>query len=190
MSLLSLAVILSIDSLGVGITYGTRNMKITFLPKVILFLISFLMILFSVFLGNLLLTFLPIFVTNFIGSFILIIIGLFVIFQNIKKSCQVQDLPLHHTEAGSCKNSSPRTIQFFIRSLGITVQIMKDPICSDLDGSQSIDMKEAVFLGLALSSDAIGSGIGFSMLGANSLLFPLIAACFQLGFLSFRMLPW
>ena len=63
------------------------------------------------------------------------------------------------------------------------MQIMKDPICSDLDGSQSIDMKEAVFLGLALSSDAIGSGIGFSMLGANSLLFPLIAACFQLGFL-------
>ena len=188
MSLLSLAVILSIDSLGVGITYGTRNMKITFLPKVILFLISFLMILFSVFLGNLLLTFLPIFVTNFIGSFILIIIGLFVIFQNVRSSRRAQDLP--HVAKASCKNSSPHTIQFFIRSLGITVQIMKDPICSDLDGSQSIDMKEAVFLGLALSSDAIGSGIGFSMLGANSLLFPLIPACFQLGFLSFRMLPW
>lgn len=188
MSLLSLAVILSIDSLGVGIAYGTRNMKITFLPKAILFLISFLMILFSVFLGNILLTFLPIYVTNFIGSFILIIMGLFVIFQNVRSSSRAQDLP--HVEKTSCKNSSPRTMQFFIRSLGITVQIMKDPICSDLDGSQSIDMKEAVFLGLALSSDAIGSGIGFSMLGANSLLFPLIAACFQLGFLSFRMLPW
>lgn len=190
MSLLSLAVILSIDSLGVGIAYGTRNMKITFLPKVILFLISFLMILFSVFLGNLLLTFLPIYVTNFIGSFILIIMGLFVIFQNIKSSGQVQNLPLHHAKKSSCKNNSPRTIQFFIRSLGITVQIMKDPICSDLDGSQSIDMKESVFLGFALSSDAIGSGIGFSMLGANSILFPFIAACFQLGFLSFRLLSW
>lgn len=187
-NLLSLAIILSIDSLGVGMTYGVRNMKITFLPKVILFVISFLMILFSVFLGNLLLTFLPIFVTNFIGSFILVIMGLLIILQSVRSSRQAQDLP--HVANTSCKNSSPRTIQFFIRSLGITVQIMKDPICSDLDGSQSIDMKEAVFLGLALSSDAIGSGIGFSMLGANSLLFPFIAAGFQLGFLSCRMLAW
>lgn len=70
------------------------------------------------------------------------------------------------------------------------MQIIKDPICPNLDGSQSIDMKEAIFLGFALSSDSIGSGIGFSILGANSLLFPLIAACFQLGFLSFQMFAW
>ena len=36
-----LAVSSSIDSLGIGITYGMKNTKISYLAKIVLFVISF-----------------------------------------------------------------------------------------------------------------------------------------------------
>ena len=49
-----LAVSSSIDSLGIGITYGIKNMKISFFSKFILFIISISITYFALFLGNLL----------------------------------------------------------------------------------------------------------------------------------------
>lgn len=45
---LLLAISSSIDSLGIGITYGIRNIKISFLGKLILFTISFLIAFLSI----------------------------------------------------------------------------------------------------------------------------------------------
>ena len=49
---LVLAISVSIDSLGIGITYGLRNTKITKLAKIIVFIISVLVTAFSVCIGN------------------------------------------------------------------------------------------------------------------------------------------
>ena len=73
---------------------------------------------------------------------------------------------------------------FFIKCLGITIKIIKNPNSSDLDKSNVIDSKEALFLGLALSLDSFCIGIGFSMLNTFSIIFPLLTSCFQLFFLS------
>ena len=45
-------------------------------------------------------------------------------------------------------------------------------------------MKEAIFLGLALSLDSISIGFGASAIGINTLLFPLLISIFQIIFLS------
>ena len=74
---------------------------------------------------------------------------------------------------------------FFIKFLGITIKIIKNPSSSDFDKSNTIDSKEALFLGLALSLDSFCIGIGFSMLNTFSILFPLFISCFQLFFLNF-----
>lgn len=79
----------------------------------------------------------------------------------------------------------PKTFQFFIKSFGITIKIIKNPILSDFDASQTIDKKEAIYLGLAMSADSFVSSMGISMLGNFSILFPLLVATFQLVFLSF-----
>ncbi len=68
--------------------------------------------------------------------------------------------------------------------MGITIKIIRDPISSDLDGSKRIDWKEALYLGFALSLDSIGVGIGGSIVGINSIMFPILVAGFQLIFLS------
>lgn len=69
--------------------------------------------------------------------------------------------------------------------MGITIKIIRDPISSDLDKSKKIDLKEAIYLGIALSLDSIGIGIGGSIVGLNSIMFPIFVASFQLIFLSF-----
>lgn len=74
---------------------------------------------------------------------------------------------------------------FFIKFLGITIQIIKNPISSDFDKSNSIDAKEALFLGLALSLDSFCIGISLSMLDINSIVFPFSISLFQLFFMSF-----
>ena len=68
--------------------------------------------------------------------------------------------------------------------MGITIKIIKNPSSSDLDKSNIIDSKEALFLGLALSLDSLCIGIGFSMLNTFSMIFPVLTSCFQLFFLS------
>lgn len=77
-----------------------------------------------------------------------------------------------------------KNYNFIIKSLGITIKIIRDPISSDLDGSKRIDWKEALYLGFALSLDSIGVGIGGSIVGINSIMYPILVAGFQLIFLS------
>lgn len=82
-------------------------------------------------------------------------------------------------------NLSEETIfSFFIRFLGITIKIIKNPNSSDLDKSNTIDSKEALFLGLALSLDSFCIGISFGIMTAYSILFPFFISLFQLLFLS------
>lgn len=139
-SFILLAICVSIDSLGIGMTYGLKNTKITFWAKWILFLVSFFITGLSLLAGKAISAFLPSSVTNLIGTLLLILLGIWMIVQ---------------------------------------------PSNADFDHSNHIDSKEAIFLGVALSLDAIGIGIGSSMIGFYSFIFPLLVALFQLIFLSF-----
>ena len=178
---LFLAISSSIDSLGIGITYGIKNTKITMGAKSILFFISFIISIISIYFGNLLKYIFPDFLIHYLGSFLLMLMGLFMCFQSLKISKQeykvkdVQNLKISDTE---------KIYSFFIKCLGITIKIIKNPTSSDFDKSNIIDSKEALFLGLALSLDSFCIGIGFSMINTFSIIFPLLTSCFQLFFLS------
>ncbi len=177
---LFLAISSSIDSLGIGITYGIKNTKITLFAKFILFLVSFTISTISIYFGNILKYFLPDFIIDYLGSFILIFMGFFMCFQalrNNKKDCKIN--------SDTNLNDAEKIYSFFIKCLGITIKIIKNPTSSDLDKSNTIDSKEALFLGLALSLDSFCIGIGFSMIDSFSILFPLSISFFQLFFLNF-----
>ena len=73
----------------------------------------------------------------------------------------------------------------FIKFLGITIQIIRNPTNSDFDHSKKIDCKEAFFLAIALSLDSFCIGIGSTIAGISSSLFPLLISTFQLLFLKF-----
>lgn len=176
--MLFLAISSSIDSFGIGITYGIRNTKISNLAKFILFIISFVVSFFAVYFGDFLKDLLPDNIANYIGAFLLIFLGGFVLFQALRKNI-VKDNKIYEEVF-----SEPKIYRFFIKFLGITIQIIKDPISSDLDKSNLIDGKEAIFLGVALSLDSFAIGISSGILGIHSLLFPILVSIFQLLFIS------
>ena len=105
----------------------------------------------------------PDYITKSLGSFIFILAGIFMFFQALQKD---KDIKLN---SKSKKLLKEKTYSFFIKFLGITIKIIKDPTNSDLDNSNKIDYKEAIFLSLALSIDSICIGIGSSIIGINNL---------------------
>lgn len=174
-----LAISSSIDSLGIGITYGIRNTIILNKGKLVIFSISFIITLLSSYLGNILKLIFPTFFVDCFGSLLFIIIGIFFCFQAFKKEKKKEKF-------GNNKISNfdyQKTYSFFIKFLGITIKIIKDPTSLDLDNSNKIDNKEALFLSLALSIDTLCIGIGGSIIGINTYIFPFLIGFFQLFFL-------
>ncbi len=172
---LFLALSLSIDSIGIGITYGLRNTYIPLLSKLILFLISVIFTTIALLLGNLITYILPDNIANYIGSFILVFIGFWILFQ-IFHSSKNDNVNLENI-------NKDKIYTLFIKFLGITIQIIKHPNSSDFDNSKIIDFREAFFLGIALSIDSISVSIGSGITGMNSFLFPLLVATFHIAFL-------
>jgi len=113
--------------------------------------------------------------SNFIGVGILFIMGIWIILQSIMKKNE-----------SPCKKEFVKTgtlLKIAIKSLGITIQVIRNPIEVDLDKSGTIDLRESILLGFALSLDAIGVGIGSALAGCQSILIPFAVGLFQLIFL-------
>lgn len=165
----------SIDSLGIGITYGIKNTSISNKGKLVIFFVSFIVTIVSLYLGNILKFVFPDFIVDYLGSFLFIIMGIFICFQALNKNKNIDNK--------KNKISKTKTYSFFIKFLGITIKIIKDPISSDLDNSNKIDSKEAFFLALALSMDSLCVGIAGSIIGINTYIFPFLIGLFQVFFL-------
>ena len=142
--------------------------------RVVLFVISFSISILSIWFGDVIKNIFSAFVAKLIGNMILIAMGIFVCFQAIHKN-EINT---------SIVKKDEKIYSFFIDFLGITIKIIKNPTSSDLDSSHSIDSKEALFLGVALSLDCFCMGVGGSMIGISPFLFPLFISVFQLFFLN------
>ena len=66
------------------------------------------------------------------------------------------------------------TFSFEIKSLNIMIKILKKPVQADFDKSGTINLTEAVFLGLALALDATAAGFGTGLVGFSNIIVPLI----------------
>ena len=179
-SIIVLSISLSIDALGVGIVYGLRRIHIPLIPKFIICIFSILYSGAALILGKSLSHLLPIGSSKLIGMLILIIMGIWIILQAVLKKEQ-EDIITNTTYI--TEKSDITLFKIAIKSLGITVEIIRNPANGDIDKSGVIDIKESILLGLALSVDAIGVGIGSALAGFQSFLIPLAVGLFQMSFL-------
>ncbi|AKL96953.1 sporulation protein [Clostridium aceticum] len=171
---LLIAIAISMDSLSVGIAYGIKNIKVPLRSLIILDCISVILLSFGFFMGNLLTQLVPAFVTELIGAGILVIIGLWFITQSwLNYKYPKEKLP------------QPTSIAVIsINSLGIAINILRDPSKADLDISGIIDTKEAVLLGIALAIDSLAIGIAVSLSSVSIIVFTLfLVAIMNLVFL-------
>jgi putative sporulation protein YtaF len=160
-SILWLALAVSLDGFGAGVTYGIRKMRIPFLSTVIIAGCSGLAVYLSMAIGGFLEDWLEPELAKRFGALIFIALGVWALFQTGESSKEKPDPQSHRT--GSPAPS--RVWTFRIRSLGLVIQILKTPMAADLDGSGSISGKEAFFLGIALALDSVGAGIGAAFVG-------------------------
>ncbi len=177
MTMLLLALSVSVDALGVGLSFGMRGIQIRPAAKLLLCLCSLLYACLAMLLGRWLVPLLPPAAANLAGSAILCCMGLSVIvgrgFRRQQPDC-----------SGADAADTPKTVfEWAIRSLGITICVIKNPQAGDIDHSGAIDSREAFLLGFALSVDVLGAGIGIALTGRPSPLFPVIVGAAQMGFL-------
>lgn len=147
-SLAVLAIAVSIDGFVVGITYGLKKIYIDLISLLIISVISTVAIFITGNIGTAFAASLDSSLAHNIGGIILIFIGLWMVFTVSFK-------------------------EFFDTHIRV-IKILKEPVKADFDKSGSINLMEAIFLGIALALDAVGAGLGVGFTGFSGLFLPCI----------------
>ncbi|WP_028401807.1 sporulation membrane protein YtaF [Ectobacillus panaciterrae] len=170
-----LGFVLSIDSFGVGFTYGVRKILIPIRSLYTIMVITGTVIFVSMSIGHGLSRFISPHVAKMLGGLLLIILGCWTLYNfyktNNKDKNKTSAAPRSQTDK---KKPAPKIIQ--LKNLRIVIEILETPMKADVDQSGWISMKEAAVLGTALSLDAFGAGIGAAFLGYPIVLTPIIIA--------------
>lgn len=164
-SLLLLAFAVSLDSFSVGFTYGMRKMRIPFKSIIVIACCSALALMGAMGIGQIIETFISPKMAETMGGIILVLLGLWILFQFFRPEKSKDLLPHEKT-----------IVNFEIKSLGLVINILRKPMSADFDQSGTITGIEAFMLGLALSLDAFGAGIGAVMLGFSPITLALTVA--------------
>lgn len=164
MYILFVAVALSIDAFGVGMALGMKKISLP-LSAVLTLSLTGIIILFTATMGgNLIFKAIPSEYTHIVSSLIFVVMGVWIIKQGLS------DIK---------KEKNTKEYSFLIKYLGITVNIVRTPEYGDLNNSRSIEIYEAVFIGVALSLDSV-----VVCLSSNStFLLPMFILMFQLAFI-------
>ncbi|HHX18318.1 MAG TPA: sporulation membrane protein YtaF [Clostridium sp.] len=176
-SVILLAFSLSLDAFGVGLSYGVRKIKIPMFSKIIICFFSIFYAGIALIGGKYLASFLPQNISKIVGITILFVMGTLIVIQTLIKK-DTQQYPSY-----SYINEEKTLAKIAIKSLGITVKVIKNPVEGDIDKSGKIEFVESILLGLALSVDAIGVTLGVSLTGFYSIFIPFAAGLFQFAFL-------
>lgn len=164
-----LAVAVSIDSLSVGMIYGIRGIKIPIFSRLIIALTTFIAFIISMAFGASIQTYLLPRNAQILGAVILLIMGIWLLLKTI---------------IGINEDVTKTIATFNIKSLGVVIKILREPVSADTDTSGIIDPREAHLLGIALALDAFGAGFGAAIAGFNVLTTTLLVTLSSLVFLS------
>ncbi|OJU13950.1 MAG: sporulation membrane protein YtaF [Clostridiales bacterium 43-6] len=176
-SLILLSVTLSFDALFLGLAFGINQKRIPLSSKLAICLCSVFYAGISIVAGRYLLLLFPVYIAKIIGAVLLALIGVSYLLKAIFPKEQAPQ-PVKPPQ----KEKKP--VKIVIKSIEITIQILKNPDTADIDNSGTVDIKEALFIGTALSIDSVGVGIGSAMSGLHGWYIPLFIGLFQLCFLN------
>ncbi|GAA5416321.1 putative sporulation protein YtaF [Paraliobacillus ryukyuensis] len=161
--LILLTVAVSFDSFMVAFTYGMRRISLSIKAIIGIGLISSTVFFIAMLLGHSISTFISPSIADKLGGVLLFILGGGVLISFFRK----KDLT---------PNQQPLEWKIEIKSLGIMIKILKKPLMADMDKSGHITGVEVVLLGIALSLDSFGAGIGSALVD-----FPKSASVLSIG---------
>lgn len=170
LTLLVLAV--SIDGFSAGLSFGLRRLVIPLYSLLIISLLSSLSAASSMLLGSRIALLIPVSLLGTAGGVMLIGLGLYIAVTALKQ--RGERAAPEQGGAGPKKSGG----------LQILASISESPDRADLDHSGELSAKEAALLGLVLSADVFGAGIGASLIGLPVFLTSLAAGAAQLLLIS------
>lgn len=166
--LLLLSVSLSVDAFSIGTSCALGGIKTSWRARVVICLISVAIMALSVVCGEWLAKLISPNVSRFVGCAMLCLLGVYIILGAL----------------GKTKNRrEKKSVTLVLKPLGITVNIIRNPASCDIDRSKSIDMREACYIGTALSVDSIGAGVSMGVSGMSALSVAGMCGLCQLVFL-------
>lgn len=165
LSVVTLAVALSLDSLGVGVAYGLRRIRLPWTLYAIVALCTGTLMGLSMGAGGHLSGRLAPELARRAGGLILTGVGLWQLYQGWQG---------YRQRLNPAQALEP-VLKLGVRSLGLVVQILVEPAAADVNRSGEIEGPEAVALGMALGLDSLGAGVGAAMAGYSLVLIPLVA---------------
>lgn len=152
-SILLFVISSTMDSFIVGLTYGIKKIRINFINNFVVGIISGLGTLISMLAGKFVLNYISIKLANIIGGIILLSFGIYFILLSFKKKDDLYD------------------------------KVLRNPEIADKNNSKNIEIKESIFLGIALSINNLGLGIGASITGLNPYITSFISVIFSMIFI-------
>lgn len=135
----------NLDNIGVRIAYSVLGIKIRFITNLWISCITFIFSFGAAYCGKIVSGLLNAEIASIISALILITIGSGIILSSNGK---------RHSKNQTSKNWAD--------------DILENPEKADIDCSKDIDFKEASLLGIALSINNLGGGLGAGMIGLNS----------------------
>lgn len=134
----------SLDGFSAGVAYGFRRIRLPFWSRVVVAAVSVLTLSLAMLLGRAVGGSIPGRWARMAGGIALIVIGLWSAARGLISGSRVPDLG--------------RVWTWRVPSLGLVIQIMREPVSADFDASGAISAFEALWLGYALAVDALGAG--------------------------------
>lgn len=153
---------LSFDGFGVGLSYGTRRIRIPLPSMLAMTLCTVIAMIGALFFGDALMGVLTFFPPHLLAAGILLTLGGV---QLVKAIIHLVKGDLPETVPVSTLAVREPVIKWEFKFLGIVIQVLRTPEQADLDGSGVISIKESLLLGTALSLDAFASGLALGMAG-------------------------
>ncbi|WP_418627352.1 sporulation membrane protein YtaF [Anaerosinus sp.] len=158
--ILGFAVSSSIDNLGVGLSYGIRNIRINWLSNLIIAAICFIFSYFGILFGLWIADILPGSLPDIVAAFLLFVIGIRIILMTTPRKKKKQNLQIEEKQDDK---------SYF-------EQILSKPEIADLDRSNEIGILESIILGSALSANALTNGLSAGLIGLSPFAISLTAA--------------
>lgn len=166
-TVITFALALSMDAFGTGVSYGVRQIKLPLCSLLIISALSVAAISLSMLAGQGLSRLFSITLARRLGGIILLLIGLRILFQCLRQ----------RSRKSAAHN--PTVLEIHLRSLGLVIQVLREPHRADLDSSGAISPREALLLGTALAMDSLAAGFAVPMLGLNPVLTALVVGLGQ-----------
>ncbi|SDZ12626.1 sporulation membrane protein YtaF [Thermoactinomyces sp. DSM 45892] len=161
-TMIGVAFAVSLDSFSAGVTYGLRRIRIPISSILIIAGCSGLSIFLTMLVGDQMSVWLSPQMEKWIGASILILLGCWTFFHYLTRNEQDNG----QEEADPVTQAiDPKIWIWELPKWGLVIQILKKPTTADIDHSGSINATEAILLGIALSLDSLGAGLGVALLG-------------------------